>query len=305
MPEIEKYVICVVGPTAVGKTKTTIELARKFQTEIISADSRQFFKEMDIGTAKPTMSELSRVRHYFINSHSILEEVSAGRFEKEALKLLDTLFKLRTVVLVTGGSGLYIKALLEGLPSMPAVDGEVRIELNQKLKREGIEVLKAELLEADPEYYFQVDLSNPQRVIRALEVIKSTGKPFSTFRKGERRPRPFKVVKIGLERPRDQLYDRINQRVDKMIGDGLLDEVKSLTSHEKVTALQTVGYKELFRHINGEITLEEAVELIKLNTRMYAKRQLTWFKKDNELHWFHPDDKKDIVQYIASKTQEN
>ena len=305
MPEIEKYVICVVGPTAVGKTKTTIELARKFQTEIISADSRQFFKEMDIGTAKPTMSELSRVRHYFINSHSILEEVSAGRFEKEALKLLDTLFKLRPVVLVTGGSGLYIKALLEGLPSMPAVDGEVRIELNQKLKREGIEVLKAELLEADPEYYFQVDLSNPQRVIRALEVIKSTGKPFSTFRKGERRPRPFKVVKIGLERPRDQLYDRINQRVDKMIGDGLLDEVKSLTSHEKVTALQTVGYKELFRHINGEITLEEAVELIKRNTRRYAKRQLTWFKKDNELHWFHPDDKKDIVQYIASKTQEN
>lgn len=301
MPENQNQLISVVGPTAVGKTELTIELAELLNTEIVSADSRQFFREMTIGTAKPSATELGRVKHYFINSHSIETGLSAGGYEKECLTLLIELLSDKNVALLTGGSGLYIKAVLEGLPKMPEIDAEIRDDLNTQLKQHGIETLKSELLKKDPTYYHQVDLSNPQRVIRALEVINKTGKLFSSFRNGTKKKRPFDAINIGLNRNREILYTRINDRVDQMMSSGLLEEVRSLQKYQKLPALQTVGYKELFEHINGQISLDEAIDLIKRNTRRYAKRQLTWFRKDSSIKWFEAEDKEGVVNYIKSK----
>ena len=286
-----KLLLVIVGPTAVGKTALAIKLAKKYHTEIISADSRQFFREMSIGTAKPSIDELNKVTHHFINNISITEEYNAGKFEAEALLCMDDLFKTHNVVIMVGGSGLYIDAVCNGFDAMPEIDEEVRKELNTLYAEKGITALQDQLLQLDPDHYNNVDLNNPQRIIRALEVCKSTGQAYSKFRKGEKKQRPFKIVKIGLNIDRELLYDRINKRVDSMMQAGLLDEVKKLLPHQHLNALQTVGYSELFEHLQGKTDLKTAIEKIKQNTRRFAKRQLTWFKRDAEIKWIEPNEK--------------
>jgi tRNA dimethylallyltransferase len=280
-----KTLFVVAGPTAVGKTAIAIELAKKLNTEIISADSRQFYREMSIGTAKPTPKELAQVKHHFINSHSITESFSVGDFEVQGLALLEELFKKYDTVMLVGGSGLYIKAICEGFDKLPSASPEVRDKLNLEFKNEGIIPLQEKLKAVDPVYYSQVDLNNPQRLVRALEVFESTGIPFSSYRKSTINTRPFQCVKIALDLPREILYQRINQRVDDMVKQGLIDEVRSLLPYRHLNALNTVGYSELFDYFDGKISLENAIELIKQNTRRFAKRQLTWFRKDNEIRW--------------------
>jgi len=284
-----KTLIVIAGPTAVGKTAIAIELAKQLKTEIISADSRQFYREMSIGTAKPTDKELAAAKHYFINSHSINENFSVGDFEKQSLQLLDELFKTNDKVIMAGGSGLYIQAVTKGFDDLPVADEAIRIHLNQELAEKGIQFLQDALKTADPDYYQQVDLNNPQRLIRALEVFESTGKPFSSFRKATVNKRPFNCIKIGLDLPREMLYRRINQRVDDMIDQDLIEEARSLLPYRHLNALNTVGYSELFDHFEGKTDLDTAIELIKQNTRRFAKRQLTWFRKDKEIKWFMAD----------------
>ncbi|MTI38741.1 tRNA (adenosine(37)-N6)-dimethylallyltransferase MiaA [Fulvivirga lutimaris] len=296
-----KYLVSIVGPTAVGKTALCIDLAKALRTEIISADSRQFYKEMSIGTAKPTELELSQVRHHFVDDRSIEVEFSAGKFEKEAMNTISELHKIKETVIMTGGSGLYIDAVLNGFNEMPEIDPEVRQDLNAKFENEGLEALLEELEKVDPKYYETVDKGNPHRVIRGLEVYLSSGEPYSSYRTGRKPNRDFNAIKIGLERPREELYARINQRVDIMMSQGLLDEVTELQDFRDKQALQTVGYKEIFDHLDGVTDLNEAVELIKRNSRRYAKRQMTWFRRDNEIKWFHPDDFQNILEYIKDQ----
>ncbi|MBU1374018.1 MAG: tRNA (adenosine(37)-N6)-dimethylallyltransferase MiaA [Bacteroidetes bacterium] len=296
----QKTLIVIAGPTAIGKTALAIEIAQTYQTEIISADSRQFFKEMSIGTAKPNPQELATVPHHFINSHSIHEEVSVGTFEKQASAKIDTLFQQNDVLVMVGGSGLYINAVLYGFDEIPKADENLRNQLNQRLASEGIESLQKQLKELDPTYFNQVDIHNPQRVIRALEVCLTTGKPFSSFRKTQNKERNFNTIFIGLNTEREQLYERINLRVDLMMQDGLLDEVKSLREYQHLNALKTVGYSEIFNHINGEWTLEQAVDKIKQNSRNFAKRQLTWFKRSEDVLWFNPSNSKEILDYVET-----
>lgn len=282
--------IVIAGPTASGKTAAAIKLAQHYKTAIISADSRQFYREMAIGTAKPNWLELAAAKHYFIDSHSVTEPFSVGDFEKQGLALLDELFQSHNIVILVGGSGLYIKALCEGFDDMPQADVTVREQLNTEFALKGIAALQDELKTADPAYYNEVDLQNPQRIIRALEVYRSTGKPFSSFRKSTINKRPFDTLKIGLDLPRAVLYDRINQRVDEMIKDGLVEEVKELMPYRSLNALNTVGYSEVFDYLDNKTDLKRAIELIKQNTRHFAKRQLTWFRKDKTIHWLKPDD---------------
>lgn len=289
----------MVGPTAVGKTKFAIELARHFDTEIVSADSRQFYREMEIGTAKPDSEELSLAKHHFINSHSIREHYSVGMYEEDALTLLEALFEKHDVVVVVGGSGLFFKAIWEGFDDMPAVDLNLRKELNLEFEKSGIEPLLEELKTNDPTYHDQVDRQNHQRVIRALEVIRSSGKPFSDFRKSTVTRRPFENVKIGLSMEREILFDRINQRMDQMIDAGLFEEAKKLEPYKAHNALQTVGYSEIFKYFEGEYDKEEAVRLLKRNSRRYAKRQMTWFKRDEEIRWMQPNDLDEAIQLIT------
>jgi tRNA dimethylallyltransferase len=286
----KKTLLVIAGPTASGKTAAAIRLAQHYKTVIVSADSRQFYKEMSIGTAKPDAQELAAARHYLINSHSINEPFSVGDYEKQGLALLDELFKLHDTVILVGGSGLYIKALCEGFDDIPQADIAIREQLNLEFAEKGITPLQDELKTADPVFYEQVDLSNPQRIIRALEVHRSTGKQFSSYRKSKVNQRPFNCIKIALDLPREVLYDRINRRVDKMIDQGLVDEVKSLMPYRHLNALNTVGYSELFDYFDGNSTLDRAIELIKQNTRHFAKRQLTWFRKDKDIHWLAPED---------------
>lgn len=295
-----KTLIAIVGPTAVGKTAMAIELAQYFDAEIISADSRQFYREMNIGTAKPTALELSQAPHHFIDSHSIEEDYSAGDFERDALAMLATLFQKKDVVIMVGGSGLFVRAVCEGLDNLPKALPETRERLNNRFDDEGIVPLQAYLKEVDPVYYDQVDISNVQRVIRALEVYETTGLPFSNFLQNTKAQRPFEIITIGLTMDRAILYERINMRVDLMIKDGLLDEVKSLTSFKHKPALMTVGYSELFDFLEAKISWEEAIDKVKQNSRRYAKRQLTWFKKDKSTVWFDPKDKKQIIDFIQS-----
>jgi len=297
-----KTLIAIVGPTAVGKTAMAIELAQYFDTEIISADSRQFYREMNIGTAKPTVSELSQARHHFIDSHSIEEDYSAGDFEREALETISTLFQKKDIVIMVGGSGLFVRAVCEGLDNLPKALPETRERLNNRFDNEGIVPLQAYLKQVDPVYYDQVDISNAQRVIRALEVFETTGLPFSDFLQNTKAVRPFKIMTIGLTMDRTTLYERINMRVDLMVQDGLLDEVRSLLSYKHKPALMTVGYSELFDFLDGKMSWEEAIDKIKQNSRRYAKRQLTWFKKDKDTVWFDPKDKKQIIDYIQSSS---
>lgn len=296
-----KYLIVIVGPTAVGKTDFSLKLAKKFDTEIISADSRQFFKETEIGTAKPTHEERQQVRHHFVDSLSITDPYDVGDFEKDALILLQKLFKSVDVVVMTGGSGLYVKAVCEGLDEMPDVDPEIRMNLNSLYETAGIQILQDRLLQVDPEYYAKVDLHNPQRLIRALEVWEATGRPFSSFRIKQTKKRPFEIIKIGLERDREKLYERIDERMDLMIAQGLFEEARQLYDQRELNALQTVGYTEIFGYLEGKYDKEEAVRLLKRNSRRYAKRQLTWFKKDSEIKWFSLDEEVEIWQYLSQR----
>lgn len=285
---LSKKLIVILGPTASGKTSLSIELAKKLNTEIISADSRQFFKEMAIGTAKPSAEEQDGVTHHFIDSHSIEEFFTAGQFEEQALSSLENIFKKSDYAICVGGSGMYIDALCNGLDDIPG-DLELRKELNELTENEGLDSLKKELEEKDPEFYKQIDLSNPQRLIRAIEVIRVTGKKYSEQRKKTPKKRPFEILKFGIHHEREVLYDRINRRVDIMVEQGLFEEVKSLSEYRNHNALNTVGYKEVFEFFDGKITREEAIELIKRNTRRYAKRQLTWFRKDESIRWVDKD----------------
>ncbi|WP_205502579.1 tRNA (adenosine(37)-N6)-dimethylallyltransferase MiaA [Rufibacter psychrotolerans] len=296
------FLVVVVGPTAVGKTDFCVQLARHFQTQIISMDSRQFFREMSIGTAKPSPQEQGGVVHHFIDSHSILEEYNAGAFEADALRLLQELFQTHEVVIATGGSGLYVRALCEGLDEMPEILPGIREELTWRLAQEGLPSLVAQLQQLDPEYAGQVDPQNPQRVVRALEVCLSSGQPYSSFRtKSAERERDFQLIKIGLNRDRAELYDRINQRMDLMLEQGLLEEVKRLLPYRQHQALQTVGYSELFAYLDGAYPFEEAVRLLKRNSRRYAKRQLTWFTRDQDIRWFHPEQFDEVLAYIRQE----
>lgn len=294
--------ISIVGPTAIGKTSTGIALAQHYQTEIISADSRQFFKEMEIGTAVPSKEELAAAKHHFIQHISVEEEYSVGDFETEAIEKLNELFKQHNQVLMVGGSGLYVKAVLEGLDHFPKVEASVREQLNLQLEDDGIEKLQQQLKQLDPVYAEKVDLENPHRVIRALEICIGSGKPYSSFLNNSSAERNFNTIKIGLTAPRELIYERIEKRVDLMIEQGLLDEVKRVYEKRDLNALNTVGYKEIFQFFDGNWTLDFAIAEIKKNTRRFAKRQLTWFRKDEEIEWFNYDVKpQEIINFIDFK----
>lgn len=301
----KKILISVVGPTAVGKTSTAIELAQLFNTDIISADSRQFFKELSIGTAKPTKEEQLEARHHFINNQSIQEEYNASKFEKEALSFLKEFYSKKELIILCGGSGMYVNALLNGFDEgLPTKDLKIREQLNSDLQENGIEALQSQLQKLDSKFYAEVDLLNSKRLMRAIEVCLISGKPFSSIRKGNHKKRDFHCIKIGLNRNRAELYQRINHRVDLMMQDGLLDEVNSVLAYKDKNALNTVGYKELFSYLDGECTLAHAIDKIKVNSRRFAKRQLTWFKKDSEIEWFHPNQKAEISMYIRKRIEQ-
>lgn len=295
------FLILVVGPTAVGKTDLCINLAKKFDTEILSSDSRQFYREMEIGTAKPTQKELKLVPHHFVNSLSIHEDYDVKMFEKDAITLLEQLFKEKKSVIMTGGSGLFADAVTKGLDDMPEVHKEVRQRVIFDYQEKGLSYLQREVEKLDPEYYAVVDQKNPQRLMRALEVCLGTGKPFSSFRKRKETIRPFQILKIGLDRDREEIYDRIDRRMDQMLESGLIEEAEQLFPFRHLNALQTVGYQELFGYLEGKYDKEEAIRLLKRNSRRYAKRQLTWFRKDSEIRWFHPDSVDAIYAYIESQ----
>ncbi|SMD32265.1 tRNA dimethylallyltransferase [Reichenbachiella faecimaris] len=296
--------VVVVGPTAVGKTAITIALAQYFKGEIISSDSRQFYREMEIGTAKPSEEEMKQVPHHFVNSHSIDQDYDAGAFAQGAEELLKNLFQKNQVQFMVGGSGLYVKAFCEGLDEMPETDPVLRSELNKQLEGEGLEALLLELKNSDPVYYEQVDRKNPQRVIRGLEVTRSTGLPYSQFRRGSsKKEHAFDILKIGLEMDRAELYERIDRRMDLMIEKGLFDEAQSLYPQKNKNALQTVGYKEIFDFLEGGYEKQEAIRLLKRNSRRYAKRQMTWFRKDSEIQWFKPDQLDAIIEEIKCRIE--
>lgn len=280
--------LVIVGPTAVGKTALCVDLAKHLQTDIISADSRQFYKELAIGTAKPSVEEQGGVKHHFIDSHSVEDYFSPGDFEREASILLETLFQKHEVVIATGGSGLYLKALIEGLDEMPEADLDLRETLNARLKKEGLWALFSELKQLDPVYAVQVDSKNPQRVIRALEVCLSTGKPYSEFRLAQKPARPFQVIKICLERPREELYTRIDLRMDQMLTAGLVAEARAFEDKQYLYALKTLGYKEVYGFLRGEYDEAEMIRLLKRNNRHYAKKQMTWFRNQDEFTYLHP-----------------
>jgi tRNA dimethylallyltransferase len=286
MGNSKKTLITIVGPTAIGKTSLSILIASYFKTEIISCDSRQFYKEMTIGTAVPEKEELAEVPHHFIQNRSVFEDYNVGAFERDALNVLDTLFKKHNIVVMVGGSGLYVKAVLEGLDDFPKIDPTIRLELNNIYKNEGIIPLQQQLKKLDIETYNTISLDNPQRIIRALEICIGTNLPYSSFKGKGKRKRDFESIIVGLNGDRQKIYDRINYRVDLMVKKGLLDEAKKLHPQKSLNALQTVGYKELFLFFDGKITKEYAVEEIKKNTRRFAKRQLTWFKKNTNIMWF-------------------
>ena len=293
-------IIIICGPTAVGKTAFAVRLAQALQTEIISADSRQCFKELNIGVAKPSAEELVAVPHYFINSHSIFEEVNAGVFEQYALKAAQKIFEKHTVAVMVGGTGLYIKAFCEGMDNVPAVDPLIRQKVIAGYQEKGLEFLQKQLAEKDPDFWQMAEQQNPHRLMRALEIFLSTGKSVTTFRIRDKKNRPFNIIKIGLELPRQQLNEQINQRTSIMFKQGLLDEALALYPSRSLNALQTVGYRELFDFMEKRYFLEEAIEKIKINTRQYAKRQMTWFKKDLTVRWYsaHEVSQKEILSLL-------
>lgn len=291
--------IVITGPTAVGKTELCIHIAKRFGIPIINADSRQIYRELRIGTATPTEEQLQAVKHYFVGTISIDDYYNASMYEQEVLQLLDEQFKHSPIQLLTGGSMMYIDAVCNGIDDIPTIREDIREEMKRRYEQEGLEALCTDLRRLDPEHYEVVDRKNYRRVIHALEICYQTGKTYTSFRKQEKKQRPFQIVKIGLHRDREELYHRINQRVDQMMAEGLLDEVKSLSDKRCNNALNTVGYKEMFTYLDGTWTLDEAVERMKGNTRRYARKQLTWFKRDELMQWFHPHQEEDIMNYIS------
>lgn len=296
--ELKGNLVVIAGPTAVGKTDLCICLAQHFDAEVISSDSRQLYKEMQIGTARPGVQEMQGIPHHFINSHSVRDLYSAGDFERDVDRLLKEYFQKKETAILCGGTGLFVRAVTHGLDEMPSAPEELRAELMHRLNTEGLEALQKELAALDPVSCLHMDIQNPQRVVRALEVCLSTGKPFSEFRVKEPKKHDYKLIRIGLERPREELYGRINHRVDLMLEQGLVEEVRSLLPFENKNALQTVGYKEVFGYLRGDYDYTTMTELLKRNTRRYAKRQMTWFKNQDTFEWFHPGDEEEIKRYI-------
>lgn len=290
--------LVLTGPTGVGKTELSLQLAEHYGAPIISADSRQFYRDIPIGTAAPTAEQLARVKHYFVGQLALTDYYSASRYEEEVLRLLDTLFQEHAYVLLTGGSMMYIDAVCKGIDEIPTITDEVRREVLEHYHRVGLEALCEELRERDPVYYGEVDLKNHKRVIHAIEICRQTGGRYSDLRTRQVKQRPFRIVKIGLIRPREELFDRIARRTEQMMADGLLDEARRVYPLRHLNSLNTVGYKELFAYFDGTMTLDQAIEKIKRNTRVYSKKQVTWYKKDPDMHWFSPDDKEAIIEYI-------
>lgn len=290
--------LVLTGPTGVGKTELSLQLAEHYGAPIISADSRQFYRDIPIGTAAPTAEQLARVKHYFVGQLALTDYYSASCYEEEVLRLLDTLFQEHAYVLLTGGSMMYIDAVCKGIDEIPTITDEVRREVLEHYHRVGLEALCEELRERDPVYYGEVDLKNHKRVIHAIEICRQTGGRYSDLRTRQVKQRPFRIVKIGLIRPREELFDRIARRTEQMMADGLLDEARRVYPLRHLNSLNTVGYKELFAYFDGTMTLDQAIEKIKRNTRVYSKKQVTWYKKDPDMHWFSPDDKEAIIEYI-------
>lgn len=295
----DKRLIVITGPTAVGKTDLCLDIAQKLDIPIINADSRQLFKELRIGTAAPTTEQLARVRHFFVGTLHLTDYYSASMYEQDVMSLLDGLFQKSDYALLSGGSMMYIDAVCNGIDDIPTVSNDIRLTLKQRLTKEGLTALVEELRKLDPEHYAIVDRQNPRRVVHALEICHMTGRTYTSFRKAEKKQRPFTIIKIGLNRDREELYQRINLRVDAMMKEGLLKEVEELREYRELNALNTVGYKELFDYFDGRWPLSEAVERIKGNTRRYARKQLTWFKRDQKMRWFHPNEKQNIMTYIT------
>jgi len=298
---MSKTLIVLTGPTGIGKTSVGINIAQHFSTEIVSSDSRQIFKELCIGTAVPEKHELEAVKHHFIQTYSITENYNASRYETEALALLEKLFEKKEIVVMVGGSMLYIDAICKGIDIMPDADPEIRASLKKQLEEDGLESLRLQLKTLDPDYYKTVDLKNPNRIIHALEISIQTGKPFSSFRSNQNKERPFNILKIALNCDRAILHNRINLRVDKMDEAGLEQEARNVYPQKDLTSLKTVGYRELFAYFDGEITREKAFELIKRNSRRYAKKQITWFRKDENVTWFEPTQTDEIIQFMKKQ----
>jgi len=293
-----KTLIIISGPTGIGKTDLAISLAQRLDTEIISADSRQFYKELKIGTAMPDEEQLNAVKHHFIGNLSIHDYYNASMFEVDALKVLGELFQKKEQVIMPGGSGMYIDVICNGIDELPDIDQEIRAQLQERFENEGIESLRFELKRLDPEYYRIVDLKNPKRILKGLEICMMTGKTYSSFRTSVKKERDFKILKIGLNMNREMLYQRIDARVNKMVDAGLIEEARTYYPFKNVNALKTVGYKELFEYFDGKHDLNKALELIKRNSRHYAKRQLTWFARDKEINWFEPTEINKIMQFV-------
>jgi tRNA dimethylallyltransferase len=290
--------IVILGPTGVGKTDVCLRVAEHFCIPIINADSRQLYREIPIGTAAPTLSQQARVRHFFVGTHSIDDYYSASMYEQDVLQLLEKLWEDKRIALLSGGSMMYVDAVCNGIDDIPTVDDEIRVWMKERFAREGLDALCEELRQMDPDYYEIVDRKNYRRVIHALEIIHQSGKTYTSFRTQQTKERPFRILKIGLNRPREELYDRINRRVDQMVADGLVEEARRMYPHRENNALNTVGYKELFLAFDGKWTLDEAIERIKGNTRRYCRKQLTWYKRDTTIHWFSPDQVEDITHLI-------
>lgn len=293
--------VVLLGPTGVGKTELGLRLAEHFGSPIISSDSRQVYKELPIGTAAPTNKQMARVKHYMVGMLSISDYYSASAFELDVISLLENLFKQQNIVLMTGGSMMYIDAVCDGIDDIPTVRPEIREELYRQYQEEGLAPILEELRRADPKHYGEVDRNNYKRVIHAVEICRQTGRPYSSFRTNRKKERPFNIIKVGLFREREDLYNRINLRVNQMMDDGLLAEAQAVYPYRHLNALNTVGYKELFKYLDGEWNLDFAVEKIKRNTRVYARKQMTWFKRDNRIHWFHPEDEDEIMVFLKEK----
>ena len=296
-----KTLIVLIGPTGVGKTELSLRLAEQFHTCIVSADSRQLYADLKIGTAAPTHEQLQRVQHYFVGTLKLTDYYSAAQYEAEALQLLGTLFTEHDTVLLTGGSMMYVDAICKGIDDIPTVDTETRQLMLYKYETEGLERLCSELKLLDPEYYKIVDLKNPKRVVHALEICYMTGKTYTSFRTQQKKERSFRIIKIGLPRDREELYQRINRRVEQMITDGLVEEARRVYPYRTLNSLNTVGYKEIFKYLDGEWTLPFAIEKIQQNSRIYSRKQMTWFKRDQDIHWFHPEQETEILMYLRSQ----
>lgn len=297
--------IVLIGPTGVGKTELSLKIAEHYHTEIISSDSRQLYADLKIGTAAPTPEQLKRVPHHFVGTLQLTDYYSAARYEEEVMEKLKELFQTHSSVVMTGGSMMYIDAVCKGIDDIPTIDSDTRELMLKRYEKEGLEALCAELKLLDPEYYAQVDVKNPKRVIHALEICYMTGKTYTSFRTRSQKKRPFNILKIGLRREREELYERINRRVDLMMEEGLLEEAKRVYPYRSLNSLNTVGYKELFKFLDGEWELPFAIEKVKQNSRIYSRKQMTWFKRDADITWFHPDQETEIMEYISRQIGQN